>query len=121
VTFNTHTNLHQSPLVTQVMLETYMDVREMLFLLHDWELCRAPAIHGGRELVKNLDRSTSREEKWDCVPTAAKEMKIEGALCRGAWSKGRKNDCSTDVYRKLRVGESEDCLYLKKENGDTQN
>lgn len=78
-----------------------MDVQEMLFLLHGRQSYRAPAVGGGRELVENLDRATRRKEKWDYVPTAAKELKIEGALCRGAWSKGRKNDCSTDVYRKL--------------------
>ena len=98
-----------------------MDVQERLFLLHGWQSCRTPAVGGGRELVKNLDRATSRKEKWDCVPTAAKELKVAGALCRGAWSKGRKNACSTDVYRKMRVGELEEPLCLKKENEDTQN
>lgn len=53
--------------------------------------------------------------KRDCVPTAAKELKIEGALWRGAWNKGRKNDCNVDVYRKMRVGELEEPLYLKKD------
>lgn len=82
---------------------------------------RACAVGGGRELVENLDRATSRKEEWDCVPLAAKELKLEGTLCRGAWSKGRKNDCSTIVYRKMRVGEFEEPFYLKKENGDTLN
>ena len=80
-----------------------MDVQETLFLLHGWGSCRAPAVGGGRELVENLVRGTSRKEKWDCVPTASRELKIEGALCMGLWSKGRKNDCSTDVYRKMSV------------------
>lgn len=61
--------------------------------------------------MENLVRATSRKEKWDCVPTAAREMKIEGALCWGLWSKARKNDCSTDVYRKMRVCELEEPLY----------
>lgn len=48
------------------------------------------------------------------MPTAAKELKVGGALYRGTWSKGRKNDCSTDVYRKMREDELKESLYLKK-------
>lgn len=55
------------------------------------------------------------------MPKGAEELMVEGALCRGAWSKGRKNDCSTGIYRKIRVGGLEEPLYLKKDNGDTQN
>lgn len=54
------------------------------------------------------------------MPTAAKELKIEGALCRAAWSKERRNDCSEYIYKKMRAGELEGPLYLKKENGDAQ-
>lgn len=36
--------------------------RNMLFL-HGWQLCRAPAVGRGRELLENLGRAASTKEK----------------------------------------------------------